>query len=109
MVRPLLHGRVRPPGLHDGLLAESPGNRRTGLGRRQQSQRRTLAGRPKGLHPPNYFAENRTRTPPLNRRGVPVVDGFVCTNDTWLNMFWMPKNTSTLRPTPRMAVRSADA
>src|SRR5258706_5252733 len=58
-----------------------------------------------GRHRP----ENLTRTPPFTRRGVPVVDGFVCTNDTWSNRFCTPKKTCRLRPTSRTAVKSTDA
>src|SRR5204862_6465945 len=62
-----------------------------------------------GELPPLQWPATRTRTPTFTSRGVPVVEGFVCTNDTWLNRFCAPKKTCTPRPTSRRTLKSNDA
>ncbi|PYR15066.1 MAG: hypothetical protein DMF94_33125 [Acidobacteria bacterium] len=52
-------------------------------------------------------AEKRTLTPPLTRRGDPIVVGSVPTKYVWSNRFCTPTNASTFRPIARDTDRSA--
>src|SRR5581483_12009261 len=57
--------------------------------------------------PKTAYRPNLTLTPPLMRRGVPIVEGLVWTKYTLSNMFCIPKNACRLRPMLREMLKSA--